>query len=523
LVPLFWIWAFLKGRSQHWRPRRVLLAIVAFTLGITVVLVPVTVRNWVLHKQPVLVSSNAGLNFYLGNSGDYDAKIAIRAGADWEEFINQHVRAGRRVGPEMSGYLFEQAREYIAANPVEYLRLLIYKTYLFLKGDEIMRNQEIYAFRAYSTLLKSLLWKLGVPGGPGLAFPFGVLLPLAWPGCLLVLRKRHPEGLLLLAYGAGYSLTVIAFFITARYRLPVVLPITLLFAYGWSQAREWWNPAGVRVAAISGMVILGLISNWNSGPMPREMNPDAYYNLGRTLTNQGDLAGAEHYYRKALEMDPQDAAAWVSLGLHVYQETGALGKAESCYRQALEVRPGYATPVFNLGVVAERRNMPAQAESLYREAARLDPLFAAPHINLAVMALSRKDYRRAYEHYRQAYLRNPEDPEALVGLGVTAFETRGLAEALDFFNQAIGLDPSFPDTYFNLALVYTKLSDPGKAAYYARRAAELDPTDGDAYIIFADQMRSAGRTGEARKFLEEAIRRHPNLPGPREALEHLTP
>jgi tetratricopeptide (TPR) repeat protein len=521
-IPVFWVYIVILARSWQWPARRALLPGAIFTLGVAVAIVPVTVRNVKLHREFVLVSSNAGLNFYLGNTGDYEAKIGIRPGLGWDEFTSEHVRAGRRVGPEMSGYFFAESRKYIVTNPGAYLRLLMYKTYLFIRGDEIMRNQEIYPFRKYSGVLRALLWKAEAGAGAGIAFPFGVLLPLAWPGCLLTLRRRHRNGLLLLAYAAAYSLSVIAFFITARYRLPVVLPLTLILAYGWSELRSWWRPAGMRAAAVSGIVALFLISNYSPGRMPADMNADAYYSLASTHAHEGDQDAAEKYYRKALEMDPENAAAWVNLGLEVYLEKGMLYEAETCYRRALELRPDYATAVFNLGYLAQLGNRPAEAESLYHEAARLDPLLPGPHLNLASMALSGKEYLRAHDFYRQAYVRDPEDPRALVGLGVTAYELRGMSEALVYFHRAIRLDPTAPDTYFNLSLVYARSGRHGEAADNARRVVELDPTDNQAYMIYATEMSAAGRPEEAREFLESAARLYPDLPGPRGALSALS-
>jgi len=523
VVPVFWIWLILRGRTWRWPSGRVASAIIMFTVGIMLAVAPVTIRNRMLQDDFVLVSSNAGLNFYLGNSGNYDEKIAIRPGADFDELIERHVRTGRRVGPEMSGYFFAEARRYAAANPAEYARLLLHKTYLFFRGDEIMRNQEIYPFREYSVVLRLLLWKVRLPGGGGLAFPFGLLLPLAWPGCLLAFRKRNGNALLLLAYGAVYSVTVIAFFIAARYRLPVVLPMILILAYGWSGIRGWWRPPKVRVAALAGMVMLLVLFNWNLKPMGREMNPDAYYSLAGTLAEEGDLEGAESYYSRALKMNPGDASAWVGLGLRVYQEKGMLARAESCYRKALEVRPDFAGALYNLGLVAELRNRPADAESLYLETIRRDPIMDAPYINLAALALSRGDFGRAHEYYLKAHGVNPENPRTLVGLGVTTFRMEGFDPAMQYFDGAIRIDPGFPDIYFNLALVHARAGKPLEAAGHARHTLELDPTDNDAYIVYANQMVAAGRQSDARRFLEAAVREHPDLPGPRHALGSLRP
>ncbi len=55
-----------------------------------------------------------------------------------------------------------------------------------------MRDQDIYPFRQYSPLLSLLVWK------KWLAFPFGLLLPLALLGMALALRRRVP--------GSGCSL-----------------------------------------------------------------------------------------------------------------------------------------------------------------------------------------------------------------------------------------------------------------------------------------------------------------------------
>jgi tetratricopeptide (TPR) repeat protein len=522
-VPVFWVWMALRGRSLGWPGRKVGLAVLAFSVGIIAAVAPVTIRNWNLQRQFVLISSNAGLNFYLGNSGDYGAKIGMRPGADWDEFVNEHVRKGLKVGPQMSGYFFEEARTYMRSHPGEYLRLLLHKVRLFLSGDEILRNQEIYPFRRYSTVLKVLLWKVHVPGGPGLAFPFGLLLPLAWPGCVLAFSRRHPGGLLLVAYAAFYSLSVIAFFVTARYRVPVVIPLILLVSYGWAAWRAWWRPLRSRVIAILGIVGLGLLSNWNVGATPKDMNADAYYSLAVTLKHQGDLEGAEAHYKEALRLNPMDASAWVNLGLDIYEARGMLDEAESSYRRALEVRPGYATAVFNLGQLAEKRRRPAQAESLYYEAARLDPLMTAPYINLATMAVVRKDYETAMVFYNEAHMRNPEDPKALIGLGITAFETEGLEPALAYFEEARTRDPANADVYYNLALVYARTNQPECSAEAARKAAELNPKDNGAYIIYADQMKLMGRSEEARQFLHEAVRRRPDVPGPHQALRRLGP
>ena len=66
--------------------------------------------------------------------------------------------------------------------PLNYMGLLAAKTAQFWRGDEIERNQEMYYWRKYSSVLAGTLWKWGV------AFPFGLVSPLA----LLGLDIVHP-------------------------------------------------------------------------------------------------------------------------------------------------------------------------------------------------------------------------------------------------------------------------------------------------------------------------------------------
>jgi len=533
VLPVVWIWTWFYGRSVHWPRKQAVLAIAAFTVGVVVAIAPVTVRNWAVGRQFVLVSSNAGLNFYLGNSGDYQAKVGLRPGADWDELMNAPLRAGVKTERAMSDFYFREAGTYIRQHPAAYLRLLGFKCYVFLRGDEILRNQEIYAFRSYSAVLRLLLWKFGGSGSHagsvgeggsgsfGIAFPFGVLLPLAWPGFVLLFQRRDLRAGLLAAFSLVYSISVIAFFVTARYRMPVVIPLAVLMASGMVGWRTWWGAPRARVIAIAGIVALALISNWNPGPMAKEMNPDAYVSLGRAYAEQGDPAGAERYYEKALSVNPRDVGALVNLGLDVYEKQGLLDKAEECYRQALVIRPGYGIAVFDLGHLAELRGQTARAESLYLEAARLDPLMPGPYRNLGGMALARGEYARAQQLYAEARARDPLNTDILVGLGVATFKTEGLAAGLRLFDQALKNAPTNSDAYYNLAMVYAQAGQPSKAADAALKLVELSPEDNQAYLILAETMRAAGRSEEARLILEDAARRYPNLPGPREGLTRL--
>jgi hypothetical protein len=69
--------------------RRRRLAVLAFAAGVVVPIVPVTIRNVVRSGDVVMISSNGGLNFYLGNNADYRATFSLRPGRRWEELVDE--------------------------------------------------------------------------------------------------------------------------------------------------------------------------------------------------------------------------------------------------------------------------------------------------------------------------------------------------------------------------------------------------------------------------------------------------
>jgi hypothetical protein len=56
-------------------------------LGAAVAVAPVTLRNWTRGGELVLVSSNAGVNLYLGNNPRYDQTVGMRPGRDWQALL----------------------------------------------------------------------------------------------------------------------------------------------------------------------------------------------------------------------------------------------------------------------------------------------------------------------------------------------------------------------------------------------------------------------------------------------------
>jgi serine/threonine-protein kinase len=86
----------------------------------------------------------------------------------------------------------------------------------------------------------------------------------------------------------------------------------------------------------------------------------AHTNLGNALRAQGDLAGEVAAYRQAITLDPKNAAGHYCLG-NALRDQGDLAGAAAAFRRAVALRPGYAEAHCNLGQVLVRQGQFAAA------------------------------------------------------------------------------------------------------------------------------------------------------------------
>jgi tetratricopeptide (TPR) repeat protein len=330
-------------------------------LAAAIAIAPVTIRNAVKGGEIVLISTNAGINLYLGNNPRYDETVQIRPDRHWTELTKEPYDRGIRTKSGGSNYFAGRAFEWARKEPIDFLRLQIKKLRLLLGGDEIFRNQAIYPSRQYSPVLSALLWKV-----PGLAFPFGLLAPLALLG-MVVAWKRAP---LLACVVASYVLAVVAFFVAARYRVPLV-PYLAIFAAG---AVRWFVSAvpARKAAAAAGVVAVTAACNLGQGRMSMRMNADAEYSLAAQLQAEGRSDEAEAHYKNALEDRPDYTEAWVNLGV-LEASRGNGVEAARAFEEGLRLNPKDATALINLAALREREHRWEEAIQLYQRAALLNP------------------------------------------------------------------------------------------------------------------------------------------------------
>ncbi|MGD0528592.1 MAG: glycosyltransferase family 39 protein [Polyangiaceae bacterium] len=360
-----------------WLRRPVLVG--ALALGVALPIAPVAWGNWQRGHELVLVSTNGGINFYLGNNEHYDRTLAIRPGEHWTALEDEPTRAGLLNGA-MGSWFYQRGRDFWAQHPASAVSLYLRKLYLFFDGPEIPRDTDVYAMGRESRLLRAL-----VPRGPPW-LPDGLLVPLALVGAVACWPERRR---LLPAYAfvAMQALVVAAFFVTSRYRLPSV-PVLAMFACA-GVARVARATRGQRAVAAAGFAVVAVALNVPTRESSVSYAAELDFYRGLTMQRQlHRLAPAVEYFRAATREDPGDARPWFELG-NVLDASGRTDEAVEAWRHAGHDDPWDARALRRVSVALARRGDLDGAITALRENvgshARPEAYYATDHLNLALL------------------------------------------------------------------------------------------------------------------------------------------
>jgi len=207
------------------RPARAAACLLAFALGVVAVAGPLALRR-TLAAERGEAASLWGIHFYVGAQPDGNGGYVVVPGV--ADDIFGHVddareiaerAAGRRLGPgEVSRFWFRRGLDGIRERPWDYVALEGRKLRRMLIPWEDDAFGDDYAEYAGRSLV--LRW-----GSIG----FGDVAVLALLGLALVLRQPS-QATWCAVFVAAYATSLAVFFVTSRYRLPLVPPLLLCAA-----------------------------------------------------------------------------------------------------------------------------------------------------------------------------------------------------------------------------------------------------------------------------------------------------
>jgi tetratricopeptide (TPR) repeat protein len=491
-----------------------------YVLGMALVLAPNALRNYAVSGEIILVSSHGGLNFYIGNGpgadGTYSRVSGIRpsiAGQAEDAMRLAEEAEGRPLSSrEVSSHFYRHAWDWIAENPISTVRLFARKVALLLNRENVPLNYSYAYYREESTLLRLLVV------GPWLLVPLG-LYGLFLPS----VRTRQRGFWAWAAFVPVYGLSVAAFFVSSRYRMPLLVPLSASSgaAVAWIlETRRDRNHLALAAGA-GALILLFALSNRDLGlddGRGGEQTRKAVW-----LVEQGRYEEAHDYVERISSSHSHPGVLRFQVG-KALATAGRYREAIESLGQALEIDGDQAAVHLELGQLLMVESRPEEAVSHLRAAldAGFRPEISASWLLRALAAAGRKEEavslleglpdeigssggERAFEigtlalsldapsqaerWLSIASAQGPSRADVQENLGVARLLLGRPGDALPALETACRLAPERASARLNLAVVYAQLGRFEEARIEARKAAELDP--GEARAV--DLLKKLGR------------------------------
>ena len=435
-------------------------------LGFCAAIAPVTIRNHNVSGRWVLIATNGGINFFIGNNPDRHDTVAIRPGEPWSRIWRQSYDETLDGDETHDGYFWKRGLAYARNDPVEFFTEIGRKAIRLINAREIPRNVDIYVARDDTRVLRALVWRF-----KWFAFPAGIVLPLGIAA--IVLRKRLSSLSLtsqtsqassdeapclpatpveeictqkinaLAAYVIAYGASITLFFITARYRLPV-MPIVMLFATSLIvRVRDALRPtseptsrARATLMFVAFLAIALLVNAPVSAPTDGvNFKAERAMCLAQVHAKRGELDKAESGLRSALALDPAYAEAMGKLA-NVLARKGAFKDAEVLARQSLMLDDASLDARWILGDILHRQQRLTAAEQMFRDALIVDSWCCEAHRGLAEVLLQSDKIDQALDHFRSAYRCGLKTLSVVLRLARLLTANGAYEEGIDWYRRA---------------------------------------------------------------------------------------
>ena len=490
---------------RGWKPGRgdVVRAAI-FVAAVGVGILPVTIWNYRASGQLIPISSQGGINFFIGNNPQATGYFTAPPGMQ-DSLVGINIEDSKKIAEaetgrslsinQVSAYWFGKGLHFLFSDPAASSLLMLRKTALYLNRYEIPLDVDFDSFKTYSAALR-----LPLAG-------FGVVAVLGLAGLIVACRSFGRHALLILAF-ATYSATVVAFFVSDRYRLPAV-PFLILFsalAIDWLCDRLRSRQFATAVLCAALLMPIGFFVYH---PVGFEASPSSlHFNLAMNYLKQKDLPRARAELERCIKADPSwlearydlaaidhdlhdDESAWVQLALldsvrnvavlylrgQIDADGGLLASAQENFRAVLALDPNHAGARQRLAAVEAR--VAAETPEARSERAR--------RLQQDIMHRQKSgQHERAIANLVE--LRDGRfegvDP-AFIGTAI-GFEYTQLGrfdEAEKAFEAALLLSPGNPLIHKNLAIVEVRRGDRAKAQSHFQEFSRLAPGDPQVAMV----------------------------------------
>ncbi|MFH1686219.1 MAG: glycosyltransferase family 39 protein [bacterium] len=488
--------------------------------GVVLIIIPVTVRNLIVTGDFILISSQGGINLYLGNNEKADGltmlmpEVDLDESVSWRQFgVETTAAAKREAGRELSeaeqsSFWTSKAIDFVLEHPGHFASLVWRKCVYLVSGFENSDNSDIYWQRDRSVLYSALVWHKWI------YFPFGVLLPLAVGGIILH-RRRWRDLMPVYVFGLAYIPSIVLFLVTARHRLPLVPFLIILASAGAVYLVRRWRVSGASglIAPLVVILVTGWIFNqtWFGQEKVRGVFQTCLNN-GIQFEKEDKFSEAEVEYLAADAAFPYSATLVNNLGWCQYR-LGKLELAQRNLERAIKLDPEYAWAYNNLSLVMRDQGQMDSSLALLRHSLRLaESQLVEPEklgqlrLNLAQWWDMSRNLDSAAAAHEMAMQVAPEWTKAYTSAAAFYARHQGYRHADSLYMVAMDLGDMTGVDLFNWGLALISGGRPHHGRGLMLRAIELEPSLYEAwYCIAAAHLQEGAPRDSVQLYLEKCL------------------
>ena len=441
-VVLIYVIKFVKWRA------------IITALAMLLPIAPITISN-AIQGDFVLIASQGGINFYIGNNPECDGASAIvpELGRNW------HYRQCVKIAEEQTGnnlkpsavsrFFYRKGFDFWRKNTGRAIKLFFKKMVLLFTSPEIGNNGNIY-FLLRGSFLKKFLWV------------WALIVSLALAGFLFA---KFEHKCFFAAMTIFYALVVVSFFMCSRFRLPMIPMLIIPATAGIKLFFEGVKKR--RIVAIIFALCVFILSLFDPYNWRRDEDALSHFALGNIFLRSAKSVDAEREYREALELDSRARGVYLNLGAIMFRR-GLLDSAKIYFRREIDVGGEICRAEANLGVIERLEHNYMLA--LHWGGKSLEDCIAEPSavFNYA-MTLFEIGYYSVADSLLRAQLPEFSDNLRLLNLaGATALAVGDTARAESLWTKIIAdKSRSFVELY-DLGTIYSEQSGFGAGAVRIR-------------------------------------------------------
>lgn len=378
LAPVIVGLAFIKWRMAAIKKGALLLGVMCLCIA------PATIHNFIASQDFVPINYDSGFNLYIGNSptanGTNVYPPELSSDPFQEEFsvvYSARQALGREVKPsDVSAYWRDKAIDYFIHNPGQDLFLLGNKFRAFWNNTEAFDNYDInFIQKNFDTVLS---WPL---------VEFWLIFSLAVLGAIAAWRDHKDAVITLVLLALAYMMSVMMFYITDRYRLPIVLFLLPLagagLPYAWKLAQaKKWLPFSIGIAG--GVFAIGF--SFLPFPGAVDLTGFDWGTLTTIYTETGHDDEALDALHRAMAIQGADVGAQAYIdGAFIEHRLGRDDEAERYFHAGMAAYPQNGILLYNYARLKAGNGDVRGALPIMQKAAELSPSFTLIYYGLAMI------------------------------------------------------------------------------------------------------------------------------------------